>query len=78
MVNRLLIDEKVPRELRDQVLLLAEGHQTLWVTGYRISEYYKIVEETHTILQAKFYGGKAYGGPDPGTIVRKRSESEDQ
>ena len=61
MVNRLLIDEKVPRELRDQVLLLAEGHQTLWVTGYRISEYYKITEGTHTILQVEYYGGKRNG-----------------
>lgn len=77
-LRRFLIDEKVPKELRGRIPLLAEGNHILWVVGYRISEYYKIVEETHTILQAKFYGGKAYGGPDPGTIVRKRSESEDQ
>lgn len=62
MLNRFLIDEKVPRELRDQILILAERDRVLWVVGYRISEYYKITEETRTILQVDFYGGKAYGG----------------
>ena len=77
-LKRFLIDEKVPRERRDEIWVLAEGSHVLWVVGYRISEYYKIVEETHTILQVDFYGGKAYGRQDPGTIVRRGSESENQ
>ncbi|NBH72229.1 tRNA lysidine(34) synthetase TilS [Clostridiaceae bacterium] len=77
-LKRFLIDEKVPREHRDEIWLLAEGKHVLWVVGYRISEYYKIVEETHTILQVEFYGGKAYGRQDPGIIVRRGSEPEDQ
>lgn len=60
-LKRFFIDEKVPREVRDQIPVLAEGNQVLWVVGYRISEYYKIAEDTHTILQVDFYGGKAYG-----------------
>ncbi len=61
MLSRFLIDEKIPRDQRDRILVLAEENQILWVVGYRISEYYKITEATHTILQADFYGGKAYG-----------------
>ncbi len=76
-LKRFLIDEKVPRGHRDEIWLLAEGKHVLWVVGYRISEYYKIVEETHTILQVEFYGGKAYGRQDPGIIVRRGSEPED-
>ncbi len=60
-LKRFLIDEKAPREARDQILVLAEKNHVLWVVGYRISEYYKIAENTHTILQVDFYGGKAYG-----------------
>ncbi len=60
-LTRFLIDEKVPRELRDRIFVLAEGSRVLWVVGYRISEYYKIMEDTHTILQVDFYGGEAYG-----------------
>ncbi|NBH32004.1 tRNA lysidine(34) synthetase TilS [Clostridiaceae bacterium] len=75
-LRRFLIDEKVPREQRDQIVVLAEGNRILWVVGYRISEYYKIREDTHTILQVDFYGGNAYGGKDSGIIVRRRSRSE--
>ncbi len=75
-LRRFLIDEKVPRELRDQIVVLAEGNRVLWVVGYRISEYYKIREDTHTILQVDFYGGKAYGGKDSGIIVRRGSGPE--
>lgn len=37
-----LIDEKVPRRLRDEVPLLADGHHILWVIGGRISEAAKV------------------------------------
>lgn len=60
-LNRFLIDEKILREERDGIPVLTEGNQVLWVVGYRVSEYYKIREATHTILQVDFYGGKAYG-----------------
>lgn len=77
-LRRFLIDEKVPREHRERIVVLAEGSHVLWVVGYRISEYYKIVEGTHKILEVEFYGGKGYGGQDPGIIVRRRGESKDQ
>ncbi len=52
-INRFFIDEKVPRDKRDEILLLAEGSHILWVTGMRISEYYKVTKETKRILQAE-------------------------
>ncbi|MCI8268997.1 MAG: tRNA lysidine(34) synthetase TilS [Lachnospiraceae bacterium] len=61
MLSRFLIDEKIPRGQREHILVLAEENQILWVVGYRIGEYYKITEATHSILQVDFYGGKAYG-----------------
>ena len=48
------IDEKVPRELRDSVCLIAEGSHIIWVTGGRISNSYKVDENTNTILQIQF------------------------
>ena len=45
------IDEKVPRELRDQICLLAEGSHVIWIVGERISNSYKIGENTENILQ---------------------------
>ena len=45
------IEEKVPREERDKLFLLTENNHVLWVIGMRISEYYKITEQTKTVLQ---------------------------
>ena len=60
-LQRYMIDEKIPRDRRDRAVLLAEGSHILWLIGYRISEYYKISENTQTILQVTFHGGKEHG-----------------
>lgn len=61
MVKSFMIDEKIPREFRDKIPLLAEKNHVLWIVGYRISEYYKITDQTRQILQAKIDGGKDHG-----------------
>jgi len=60
-VKSYMIDEKIPRQLRDEILLLAEGSHVLWIVGYRISEYYKVTEETRHILQVQVVGGEEHG-----------------
>ena len=45
------IDKKVPRELRDQICLIAEGNHIIWIAGERISNSYKVDENTENILQ---------------------------
>lgn len=56
-----MIDEKIPREQRDRILLLAEGSHILWIVGYRISEYYKVTDDTEHILQVRLEGGNTHG-----------------
>ena len=56
-----MIDEKIPRQLRDEITVLAEGNHVLWIVGYRTSEYYKITEDTKTILQVTADGGEEDG-----------------
>lgn len=48
-----LIDNKIPREERDQCILLADGSHILWVVGMRISERYKVRENTKRILKVQ-------------------------
>ena len=60
-VKALMIDEKVPREEREKIPLIADGSHVLWVIGYRISEYYKITDDTHTVIQMQLDGGKDNG-----------------
>lgn len=60
-VNRYFIDQKIPVARRAEISLLTEGNHVLWIVGYRISEYYKITEDTKTILQVTVNGGKIHG-----------------
>lgn len=55
-----LVNEKVPKEERDQVMLLASGNHILWVVGKRISEYYKVTKETKKVLKVQVCGGNIY------------------
>ena len=48
-----LIDEKVPRGLRDRLPVLASGSHIYWVTGSRIGEDCKVTEQTKRILEAE-------------------------
>lgn len=48
-----LIDEKIPRQKRDVLPLLADGSHIMWVIGSRISEAYKVDENTRRILQIR-------------------------
>lgn len=49
-----LINEKVPKELRDSISLLADGNHIMWVIGMRISEYYKVTDETRRVLEVHY------------------------
>ena len=55
-----LVNEKIPKEQRDKVILLADGSHILWVVGKRISEYYKVTSETKRILKVQMYGGNEH------------------
>ena len=52
-LKRFMIDEKIPRQLRDQVPLLTDGSHVMWIIGYRISDFYKISPDTTKVLQAE-------------------------
>ena len=52
-----LINEKVPKSVRDELLVLADGPHIVWVPGMRISAYYKVTKQTQKILQV-YIGGK--------------------
>jgi len=52
------IDEKIPTCKRDSVWLLAQEDTVMWVIGGRISEHIKISENTSTILEIQYIGGK--------------------
>lgn len=49
------INEKVPREERDSVLLVADGSHIVWIVGFRMSSAYKLTRETKRAVTIAFY-----------------------
>ena len=46
-----LIDQKIPKEEREKLWLLADGSHILWVVGWRISEAAKVKQDTRKVLK---------------------------
>lgn len=50
-LKEFMIEEKIPRDKRDRIPVIAEGAHVLWIMGYRISAYYKVSKDTKNIIQ---------------------------
>lgn len=55
-LNRYMIDEKISKYSRDDLYVLADESHIIWVPGYRISQYYKVTDQTKKILQVQTGG----------------------
>lgn len=53
-----LVNEKIPRQEREKLWLLADGSHIMWVIGHRVSDYYKVDTHTRRILKVQYSGGK--------------------
>ena len=58
-LNRCMIDDKIPAEMRDQIPLVVSGQEVLWIVGGRMGEKYKITSGTRTVLEIIYEGGNA-------------------
>lgn len=59
-LKKYFVDEKIPRQKRDSMLLLADDSHILWVIGHRISEDVKVTEYTRRILEIQVDGGTVH------------------
>ena len=50
LVSDFLIDEKVPRNLKDNIWVLCSGHSIVWLLGMRVDDRFKIREKTENVL----------------------------
>jgi tRNA(Ile)-lysidine synthase len=56
-LKQFFIDEKIPKETRDSLPLITDGSHVMWIPGHRMSEAYKVEEETKLILEISLDGG---------------------
>jgi tRNA(Ile)-lysidine synthase len=47
------IDEKIPRHERKQLPLIAKNNEIVWIVGHKISDKFKVTENTNTVLYMK-------------------------
>ena len=45
------VNEKIPAKERDQIPLIADGQQIVWIVGHRISSAYRVSDRTKQVLQ---------------------------
>ena len=60
-LRRIMIDDKIPQERRDEVWCVADEDHIVWMIGGRISETYKITSQTKKVLEIKVKGENEHG-----------------
>lgn len=55
------VNEKVPQEIRDHILLLADGSHILWIVGMRTNCMYQVSNKTKCVLEVQMNTGVYYG-----------------
>lgn len=61
-LTKFMTDEKIPKDTRDEMVIVADGNNVLWVPGYRISASCKVSEATRYILEIKIDNGGMSNG----------------
>jgi len=49
-VKDYFIDEKIPRDERDRIPIIADDKNIIWIVGYRTSQLYRITENTKNVI----------------------------
>ncbi len=53
-LHEFMIDEKIPRHVRDLLPLLVDGEKILWVCGWRVDERATVEPKTERVLRVEF------------------------
>ena len=72
-LKALFINEKIPREEREHMVLIADGAHIVWIPGYRMSRAYYVSGRTKRILEIKITEEEENGRDDPGHDPRGKS-----
>lgn len=57
-LKQYFVDEHIPRVCKEEILLLADGSNIMWVVGGRIGADYKVSDSTNRVLEVRYIGGQ--------------------
>ena len=57
-IKKLFVDERVPKEKRQEEIILASKNRVFWVAGVRMSEDVKVTASTKKIIEIRIYEGE--------------------
>ena len=49
-----MINEKIPKSIRNEIPVIANGSQVIWVVGYRITETGKVTQDTKRVIEITY------------------------
>lgn len=53
-LKEFFIDSKIPREVRGNIPLIVKDNEVVWIVGYKISDKFKVTENTKSILKLQY------------------------
>lgn len=56
-LKKTFIDMKIDKDLRDNIPLICFNNEIAWIIGYRVSESFKVTDDTKKVLQIKIERG---------------------
>lgn len=61
-LNRYFVDEKIPKDIRDSIVIVANGSRVLWIVGYRIAADVKVGKDSKHIIRLDYFvdGGQRW------------------
>ena len=57
-LKQYFVDEHIPRVCKEEILLLADGSNIMWVVCGRIGADYKVSDSTNRVLVVSYIGGQ--------------------
>jgi tRNA(Ile)-lysidine synthase len=60
-LHEYMIEEKIPRDIRDLLPILADEEKVLWVCGHRVDERANVTDQTNRGIGVEFFKSASGG-----------------